>query len=831
MGQVYLARDTRLQRSIALKIMQPEAEGEGSAQSASNGAARLLREAQSAAGLEHPNVVTIYEVGEIKGEGEEAGRPFIAMELVKGKALRAFVGDESVKMKERVRWLTDTARALAAAHRAGLIHRDIKPENVMVRDDGVVKVLDFGLAKRAASGAQSMSSSTEAQVLPSLTGKGIAIGTPYYMAPEQMRREPLDGRADQFAWGVVAYELLSGIPPWGREVDALELVSKLLSEDPTPLSEVRPDVPPHVAAAVTRAMSKRKGARFDTMDALIASLEDESGAFLPTMPRIAVSEPDLPDTPVVPTERLRSTVAVRPRAWGVRIAVGAAVVAASAFAIVAVSKRAGQKTSAPSASVAVAPHECAHNTECVAKLGGKPAVCNPSGKCAAIESQDCKAQYAADDLKRDDAVWLGAMYPLSGEDSSFGDVEARAFDLGREDFTSLAGAQLLSVRPLDVVLCNDATDPVRAAKHLADDLGVPAVVGFRSSNELMDLAGSLFIPRGLLTVAALNTSPLVTEVPQPPGTPRLVWRTTYNLADTAKPLALFVEQKIEPEVRAKTTGRPARVALVRMKTMGTLSLAHALVNELAFNGKSAIDNGSAFREIVVDESGGGVPNWSRAADELREFAPDIVLFQGGDDLIRNVVEPAEAAWSAHAGPRPVYVTMNVLAKEVFAFVGASADRRRRFFGMTTRSTTPANAHFVMHYNESNAQKITRSTSPNDSYDAFYFLAYAVYSLGGSPITGAALSGAFRRLVPPGTPIEVGPTDIFKALDVLRRGENIDLDGATGRLDFDLARGEAPVDFSVLCVDVDARGKAVATIESGIVYDSTRKALEGIAQCP
>src|SRR5207245_1395973 len=158
-----VARDTRLQRHVALKIMQPETAGADSASgSKSGGAARLLREAQSAAALEHPNVVTIFEVGEIQGPGEEAGRPFIAMELVKGRTLRTLVGDARVPIAERLRWLTDIARALAAAHRAGLVHRDIKPENVMVRDDGVVKVLDFGLAKRSAGPSTSLSSSTEA---------------------------------------------------------------------------------------------------------------------------------------------------------------------------------------------------------------------------------------------------------------------------------------------------------------------------------------------------------------------------------------------------------------------------------------------------------------------------------------------------------------------------------------------------------------------------------------------------------------------------------------------------------------------------------------------
>ena len=341
MGKVYVARDTRLQRSIALKIMQPEAPGSVSGSGASNGAARLLREAQAAAGLEHPNVVTIYEVGEIGGAGEDAGLPFIAMELVKGRPLRALIGAPQFSMKERIRWLTDVARALGAAHRSGLIHRDMKPENVMLRDDGVVKVLDFGLAKRATSGEATLSSSTEAQVLPSLTGKGVAIGTPYYMAPEQMRRETLDGRADQFAWGVMAYELLAGIPPWGRDIDALELVSKLLSEDPPSLGGVCPDVPSHVATVIARAMAKKRGGRFDTMEQLVAALEDTSGAFAPTMPRISISDPELPRAPPPPAKALaetnKTTVPRRARSmpW-MALALGAAgVVAVSGVAFVA----------------------------------------------------------------------------------------------------------------------------------------------------------------------------------------------------------------------------------------------------------------------------------------------------------------------------------------------------------------------------------------------------------------------------------------------------------------------------------------------------------------
>jgi serine/threonine-protein kinase len=328
MGQVYLARDLRLQRSIALKILRPDNSAPGSGDLASSGAARLLREAQAAAGLEHPNVVTIYEVGEIKGEGDDAGRPFIAMELVKGKALRAYVGDATVPMMDRLRWLLDVARALGAAHRAGLVHRDIKPENVMVREDGVVKVLDFGLAKRGGPPIPTGSSSTEAQVLPSITGQGVTIGTPYYMAPEQMRREQLDGRADQFAWGVVAYELLSGEGPWGRTIDALGMVSKILSEDPPPLDRV-PELPVDVATIVARTLAKKRDARYETMDELADALAAASG-----LPQLSVGRSLAPPgaarrsmTPGAASVRGAATLAAPSRRWRPFVALAAAAVA------------------------------------------------------------------------------------------------------------------------------------------------------------------------------------------------------------------------------------------------------------------------------------------------------------------------------------------------------------------------------------------------------------------------------------------------------------------------------------------------------------------------
>src|SRR5262249_52301861 len=158
--------------------------------------------------LEHPNAVSIYDLGDIDGT------PFIAMEYVPGRGLSAYVGDSTTPWPLKLRWLVDVASALAAAHAVGLVHRDLKPENVMVREDGRVKVLDFGIARRATTdGGCAYGATAPRAAVPTLTGKGVIIGTLQYMPPEQLAGKPLDGRADQFAWGVMAYEVLCGTPP------------------------------------------------------------------------------------------------------------------------------------------------------------------------------------------------------------------------------------------------------------------------------------------------------------------------------------------------------------------------------------------------------------------------------------------------------------------------------------------------------------------------------------------------------------------------------------------------------------------------------------------
>jgi tRNA A-37 threonylcarbamoyl transferase component Bud32/tetratricopeptide (TPR) repeat protein len=262
MGRVYRAHDTRLHRRVALKLLRLDAWTEPS--DSAKVAARFLREARAAAALDHPNAVSVFDVAEVDGQ------MYIAMELIAGKTLRAFVGDDRVPRETKLRWLVDAGRALAAAHERGLVHRDVKPENIMVRDDGVVKVLDFGIAKRLEVDAPQGDIAT-ALATQSVTGQ--VVGTPRYLSPEQVRGEAVDGRSDQFSWGVVAYELMTGGLPWNDQPTGLSLLLAILQDTPEPPSKRTPDLPSLVDATILKALAKAPADRFASMEFVVAALE------------------------------------------------------------------------------------------------------------------------------------------------------------------------------------------------------------------------------------------------------------------------------------------------------------------------------------------------------------------------------------------------------------------------------------------------------------------------------------------------------------------------------------------------------------------------------
>jgi len=434
------------------------------------------------------------------------------------------------------------------------------------------------------------------------------------------------------------------------------------------------------------------------------------------------------------------------------------------------------------------------------------------------------------------------MFPLSGDDAAtYGKREFQAVDLARADFAQMMGGTNArrggaGAHPIALVACDDAVDPARAIHHLVDDVEVPAVIGFRTSKEVIDLATSTLIPRGVLGVAALNTSPMITSLPRPSGQPRMIWRTTYSAAQTALPIGLLVPEVLEPELRAqpKVLGKEGllRVAVVRQDDAAGIGFADVLFRSLRYNGRSALENEGSYHEFVYSFDAGPDkrPEYEKIAAKVLAYAPHVVVYFGADDAFLRILEPLERGWR-DAAYRPRYVKPSALSPAILSFVGKNADRRHRFLSLTSVSTTAANARFVSRYNETFSEGITRTFSPNSSYDAFYVVAYATYALGDQPVTGASLARAIGRLVPPGRAVDVGPSGIFDALNTLAAGSNIDLHGATGRLDFDLETGDAAVDLAILCINADAQGMAFDNVESGLVYDAAANKLRGALHCP
>jgi serine/threonine protein kinase len=221
MGEVYLALDTRLDRQVALKILPARFTRNGER------VARFRREAKAASGLNHPNIITIYDIGEIGDTW------FIATEFIEGVTLRERLAARNMDLREVLEIAVQCTFALQAAHRAGIVHRDIKPENIMVRPDGLVKVVDFGLARVSEAGKESSVEATQA---------GTLIGTPRYMSPEQARGQHLDARTDIFSLGAVFYEMVTRRPAFPGAT-AADVFAALLGSVPRPPSECVKGVP------------------------------------------------------------------------------------------------------------------------------------------------------------------------------------------------------------------------------------------------------------------------------------------------------------------------------------------------------------------------------------------------------------------------------------------------------------------------------------------------------------------------------------------------------------------------------------------------------------
>jgi serine/threonine protein kinase/Tfp pilus assembly protein PilF len=297
MGEVYLARDKKLDRKVAVKILNANFSRHES------NLHRFLREAKTASALNHPNILIVHDVGTSDDDH------FIVSEYIKGQTLRERLKGKRLSFHEALDIAIQTANALAAAHEANLVHRDIKPENIMIRPDGFVKVLDFGLAKLIEQKNKTFLGSENSTVEQNPTAKGMILGTVNYMSPEQARGKDVDARTDIFSFGVVLYELLSGRTPFAGETTS-DTISAILNNEPEPIAASRPETPAELQRIVSKTLRKDREERYHHIKDLLIDLKDikqelEFSQKIERSPVSSKGKEDTADSSEAATEHLR----------------------------------------------------------------------------------------------------------------------------------------------------------------------------------------------------------------------------------------------------------------------------------------------------------------------------------------------------------------------------------------------------------------------------------------------------------------------------------------------------------------------------------------------
>lgn len=474
--------------------------------------------------------------------------------------------------------------------------------------------------------------------------------------------------------------------------------------------------------------------------------------------------------------------------------------------------------------------QCETADDCEAVNGNKPAICSADKLCVQLTSEDCAEVFG--DYKDPNAIVLGFLGPLIGADASTGlpihNGAKLAFHEVETNAIGLPGGPDNKPRPLAMVFCDDLSapesDPLRAAKHLVNDVKVPAILGPAFSGVTLDTAKNVTIPAGVLTISGSATSPSITNL----NDNGLVWRTCPSDAVQAQPLAKLVEP-LEAQIRAEQSLMATdkiRVAMaVKGDAYGT-GLADAVTPLLVFNGVSATNNGENFKRFEYDDPAGNPnPDFSEIITGILAQQPQVILMFGTTEAAKNLYQGIEAAWTDlnPMPPRPYYLFPDGgKVSELTDGVGADDDRRKRIRGTVPGVASELYGAFKLRYQA--YIKEDPLAYADTGYDAAYLLAYSILAVGDKPITGVAISDALKKMSM-GTKIDTGPSNINKAFDAIQSAGSIDYNGASGPLNFDPKTGEAVADIDIWCIGRNAQDKATF-LSSGAHFDATTGMIVG-----
>ncbi|MEZ4295774.1 MAG: ABC transporter substrate-binding protein [Polyangiaceae bacterium] len=480
---------------------------------------------------------------------------------------------------------------------------------------------------------------------------------------------------------------------------------------------------------------------------------------------------------------------------------------------------------------------CETAADCESQNGGQPSICRSDKVCAQLTSEDCSEVFG--DYKDPNAVVIGFLGPIIGEYSSIGLPIHHGSKLALNEIASAGNLPALQgggPRPLAIVYCHDIgapeTDPYRAAKHLVNDVKVPAILGPAFSGVTINTALNITVPADVLTISASATSPQITDL----ADEGLVWRTCPSDALQAIPQAGMVEP-LETAIRTEQALMPTDPIRVAMTVKGDAygkGLADAVTPQLMFNGKGAVQNGDNFKRIDYDDPSTN-PNvdFSAVVAGVIAHKPHLVLLFGTTEAAAVLFDGIESAWGdiTPAIPRPYYLFPDGgKVSDLLDKIGADDDRRKRVRGTVPGVSGALYDAFKFRYK--GYIKEDPLAYADTAYDATYLLAYGIVSAGAKKLTGTTIADGLKKTIK-GTAIDAGPMDINKAFTALGSAGEIDYNGASGPLNFDTATGEAKGDIDIWCVGRNTSDEPIF-VSSGQKYEAAQGKITGtfndVGQC-